>query len=178
MRNEIIGFCMSVAAAAMAVSGAAAAPGFSFAAIDGGEISLEELRDGPVLVVNTASRCGYTGQYAGLQELYDTYRERGLTVLAVPSNSFNQELGSNEEVKAFCEINYSLNLPMTEVTDVKGEGAHPFFLWLKEAHGFEPQWNFNKALLNREGEFVTGWGAATEPMSEGVLAEVESALAP
>lgn len=172
MRNAIFGICLGAAAGL----GASAAPGFTFAGIDGGEIALEDLREGPVLVVNTASRCGYTGQYAGLQELYDAYRERGLTVLAVPSNSFNQELGSNEEVKEFCEVNYSLNIPMTEVTEVTGEGAHPFFRWLKEAHGFEPKWNFNKALLNGEGEFVAGWGASAEPMSEGVVAEVESAL--
>lgn len=175
MREMIRKFGLgAVFAAASGVSAMAA--GFTFASINGGEIALDDLRGGPVLVVNTASRCGYTGQYDGLQALYDAYREEGLTVLAVPSDSFNQELDSNEAVKEFCEVNYSLTIPMTEVTEVKGAGAHPFYLWLKEAHGFEPSWNFNKALLNGQGEFIAGWSASTEPMSGEVTAKVEGAL--
>lgn len=176
MRNAILGICLGAASAAMTAIGAFAAPGFTFASIDGGEISLDDYRGGPVLVVNTASRCGFTYQYEGLQALYDRYRDRGLTVLAVPSDSFYQELGSNEEVKEFCSVNYGLTIPMTEVTDVTGDGAHPFYRWLREEHDFKPGWNFNKALLDADGEFVAGWGASEKPMSEEIAGKVEGAL--
>lgn len=165
-------------AAALAITafGAAAAPDFIFPSIEGGEISLAGFRGGPVLVVNTASRCGFTYQYAGLQELYDAYRERGLTVVAAPSDAFNQELGSNAAVKDFCAVNYGLTIPMAEVTAVTGAEAHPFYAWLLEAHGFEPQWNFNKALLDANGEFVAGWGSSTQPMSAEITGAVEKLL--
>ena len=100
---------------------------FIFKSADGGVINLEDFRGTPVLVVNTASRCGFTGQLEGLQKLSDSYQEQGLTVLAVPSNDFNQELATIEAVKEFCSVNYNLTLPMTDITSVRGKNAHPFF---------------------------------------------------
>jgi glutathione peroxidase len=109
-----------------------------FQSIDGGEIILSQWAGQPVLVVNTASRCGYTKQYDGLQSLYDTYRARGLVVLAVPSGDFRQELKTNAAVKDFCELQFGLDMPMTEITRVKGPSAHAFYRSLKAEAGFEP----------------------------------------
>ncbi|MGB0411865.1 MAG: glutathione peroxidase [Pikeienuella sp.] len=136
---------------------------FVFKDIDGGEIRLSDFRGGPVLVVNTASRCGFTYQYEGLQTLYEQYKDKGLTVLAVPSNAFRQELSNNEAVKDFCEVNYGLTIPMTEVTVIKGADAHPFYQWLKAEHRFTPRWNFNKVLLDGEGAVVETYGSGDRP---------------
>lgn len=148
------------------------AGGFVFPAIDGGEIALS----GVTLVVNTASMCGFTYQYAGLQELQDEYGPRGLTVIAAPSDDFNQELGSNEKVKEFCEVNYGLTLPITGIVRVRGPEAHPFWLWLRAAHGVEPRWNFNKALIDGEGRLLGFWGSGTKPTAPEIRAAVETAL--
>lgn len=137
---------------------------FTFPSIDGDDISLTEYRGGPVLVVNTASRCGYTYQYNGLQALYDRYRSGGLVVLAVPSRSFRQELNSNEAVKEFCEVNYGLDMPMTEVTPVTGAKAHPFYQWVASETGFEPTWNFNKVLLDSNGHIVETFRSRDAPL--------------
>ena len=166
---------LPLTASRIAAAPLAAAQPFTFDNIGGGTLSLDQWRGRPVLVVNTASRCGFTPQYDGLQELYDRYRERGLVVLAVPSNDFRQELGSEAEVKEFCEMTFGLDIPMTTITPVRGAGAHPLYRWLAE-QGFEPSWNFNKALIGPDGTFVAGWGATTRPMSEAIVSEIEPLL--
>ncbi|WP_050929616.1 glutathione peroxidase [Aestuariivita boseongensis] len=148
----------------------------TFPSIDGGTLSVEEWRGQPVLVVNTASQCGFTYQYDGLQALYDRYRDQGLVVLAVPSDDFNQELSSAEEVKEFCEINFNLDLPMTDITHVRGAKAHPFYKAVRETTGFEPKWNFNKVLLNPDGEVVSAWGSAVKPQAPAITREIEKLL--
>ena len=155
----------------------AATRDWRFASIDGGTLSLSQWAGQPVLVVNTASRCGFTPQYDGLQALYDRYRARGLVVLAVPSQDFRQELASNEEVKDFCEVNFDLDLPMTTITHVKGGNAHPFYKWLAQSEGWAPQWNFNKVLIAPDGSVAGTWGSATRPTS-GVLTRQIEALLP
>lgn len=154
----------------------AAAPDAPFRAIEGGELRLSNYRGGPVLLVNTASMCGFTYQYEGLQALWDAYRDEGLTVVAVPSDAFNQEYADSGEVKAFCDANFGITLPMTEVTPITGAEAHPIYRWLREAHGFTPRWNFNKVLLDADGEFVEAWGANVRPASPSILRAVERAL--
>ena len=149
---------------------------FVFKSADGGVINLEDFRGKPVLVVNTASRCGFTGQLETLQKLSDTYREEGLTVLAVPSNDFNQELKTTEAVKEFCSVNYNLTLPMTEITSVRGNNAHPFFKWVKETTGFSPKWNFNKILIDPSGKVVQTFGSLTRPTSGAITREIEKYL--
>ncbi|MEM7270198.1 MAG: glutathione peroxidase [Pseudomonadota bacterium] len=149
---------------------------FTFTAIEGHEIKLSDYRGGPVMVVNTASLCGFTYQYAQLQALHEDLAAKGLTVLAVPSDDFNQEYGSNEEVKEFCEVNYALTVPMTEVEQVTGRAAHPFYRWLADEHGFRPGWNFYKALLDADGRFVVGFGSTDEPDSERVLSAIRKLL--
>ena len=149
---------------------------FLFKSADGGVINLEDFKGNPVLVVNTASRCGFTGQLETLQKLSDTYSDEGLTVLAVPSNDFNQELSSIEAVKNFCTVNYNLTLPMTEITSVRGKHAHPFFRWVKETTGFSPKWNFNKILIGPSGEIVQTYGSLTRPTSGTLTSEIEKLL--
>lgn len=163
-------------AATLAGAAAAAPPADPFASIDGGTLSMADYAGRPVLVVNTASMCGYTPQYEGLQALYDTYRDKGLVVLAVPSDDFNQELASAGEVKEFCAVNFGLTLPMTDITPVRGQAAHPFYLWVKAETGFEPRWNFNKVLIAGDGTVLGTWGSGTEPMGQQIRGAVEAAL--
>lgn len=151
-------------------------PSDPFVSIDGGTVSVADFAGRPVLVANTASMCGYTPQYEGLQDLYDTYRARGLVVLAVPSDDFRQELSSAEEVKEFCAVNFGLDLPMTDITHVKGPDAHPFFAWVKEQTGFVPKWNFNKVLIDGQGRVAGTWPSGVEPMSSDIRGAVEAAL--
>lgn len=153
-----------------------AAEPFTFTSIEGGTLDLAEWQGQPVLVVNTASRCGFTPQYDGLQTLYDRYRDRGLVVLAVPSDDFRQELDSAEAVKDYCETTFGLTLPMTDITHVRGSEAHPFYAWVRQTEGFEPAWNFNKILIGPDGAVLATWGATTRPLSSAVTGAVEAAL--
>ncbi|TNF59428.1 MAG: glutathione peroxidase [Rhodobacteraceae bacterium] len=148
----------------------------SFPSIDGGILNLEDWRGQPVLVVNTASQCGYTGQYADLQTLYETYRDRGLVVLAVPSDDFNQELDTAQDVKEFCEVTFGLTLPMTDILSVRGPGAHEFYQDVAAETGFVPAWNFNKVLIGPDGAVVATWGSRTKPMSRAITGEIELLL--
>lgn len=152
------------------------AAAFDFQALEGGTIDLDALKGRAVLVVNTASLCGFTDQYAGLQTLQDTYGNAGLTVIGVPSDDFRQELESDAEVAAFCEANYGLTIPLTAITSVTGEAAHPFYRWLEETHGKAPNWNFNKALLDPSGNLVAFEGAGTRPMSPRLTRAIEAVL--
>lgn len=154
----------------------AAMAGFTFTAIEGGQIDLDAWRGHPVLVVNTASLCGYTPQYEDLQTLQDTYGGRGLKVLAVPSNDFAQELDSEAAVKEFCDVNFGLTLPMTTITPVTGAAAHPFYAWVKGQTGFEPGWNFNKVLLDAQGAVVETWGSGPKPTGVAITRKIEALL--
>jgi len=168
-----------VAAALMpvaAIAGTAGARDWSFSSIDGGTLSLAGWAGRPVLVVNTASRCGFTPQYDGLQALYDRYRARGLVVLAVPSDDFRQELSSDAEVREFCELNFNLTLPMTTITPVTGPGAHPFYRWLADTTGWAPAWNFNKVLIAPDGAVAGTWGATTRPGAKAITGRIEALL--
>lgn len=147
-----------------------------FGSIDGGELAIADWSGQPVLVVNTASRCGYTQQYAGLQELYDRYRDQGFVVLAVPSNDFRQELSSDEKVKEFCEVQFGLDIPMTTITPVRGREAHPFYASLADEEGFAPRWNFNKVLIGPEGSVAGTWGSRTKPLSGKITRAVEALI--
>ncbi|MDU8914127.1 glutathione peroxidase [Aestuariicoccus sp. MJ-SS9] len=153
-----------------------AAQGFNFDSIDGGTLDLADWRGQPVLVVNTASRCAFTPQYDALQALYDRYRDRGLVVLAVPSDDFRQELDDAAAVKEFCEVNFGLTLPMTGITHVTGPEAHALYRWLRDSHGFTPAWNFNKALIGPDGALVATYGATARPLSRRITGDIEALL--
>lgn len=164
------------AAAFAFLAPAAALAGFSFPSIDGGTIDLDAFKGRPVLVVNTASLCGFAPQFDDLQALHDEYAKRGLVVLAVPSDDFRQELASAEEVKSFCATNFDLTIPMTDITHVTGDQAHPFYQWLAETEGFTPGWNFNKVLLDGDGQVVETWGSVMRPTAEPVVSRIEALL--
>ena len=141
--------------------------------------ALKNLKDKTVLLVNVASNCGFTKQYSELQELYDKYSEKGLVVLGVPSNQFGgQEPGSNNEIKDFCETNFNITFPMTTKIDVKGENAHPIYLWAKENFGNAavPKWNFHKILINKDGKIEDTYSSFTKPMSKKLINKIEEIL--
>ena len=149
---------------------------FSFKSIDGGSLNLGNYRGKAILITNTASRCGFTNQYADLEELHKVYQDKGLVVIAVPSNDFNQELSSNSKVKEFCNVSFGLTLPITEVTSIRGNQAHPFYSWLKREHGFQPKWNFYKVLLDKNGSFHSSFNSFTKPNSSSLLKVVDEVL--
>lgn len=167
------GLAASLAIASAAWAGVSAR---SFSNIDGGQLDLNDWAGRPILVVNTASQCAYTSQYDQLQTLYDRYRARGLIVLAVPSDDFRQELDSAAEVKEFCEMTFGLDLPMTDITHVRGAGAHPFYAHVRAETGFEPRWNFNKILLGPDGKVAATWGAPVKPLSSPMTKAIEALL--
>ena len=143
-------------------------------------INLSDYKGKTLVVVNTASLCGFTYQYDRLQKLYDDYKDQGLVVLGVPSNDFgNQESGTNSEVKEFCESTFSITFPLTEKNVVKGKDAHPFFKWSKKELGFiggVPRWNFHKIIIGKDGNAIAGYTALTRPSSKKFISEIEKAL--
>jgi glutathione peroxidase len=151
-------------------------PYTTFNSIDGGIIDTNDWIGKPYLIVNTASKCGFTRQYAPLQKLYDRFHEQGLQMIAVPSDDFNQELDTDEAVKAFCELTYGIDMPMSTTTSVKGNQAHPFYKALKNETGFVPSWNFNKVLIDSNGNLAATWGSTTNPLSAKIIAAVKASL--
>lgn len=151
---------------------------YSFTSIDGGPLAMDQYKGKAVLVVNTASRCGFTYQYEGLQALWQTYRDKGLVVLGVPSNNFGgQEPGTETEIKEFCAVNFSVDFPMTEKVDVVGSAAHPMYRWMAEqAGGKAPQWNFYKYLIDPGGHVVALFPSQTKPDAPELAAAVEKML--
>ena len=152
---------------------------FEFTAIEGEPLLMTTFEGKVVLVVNTASRCGFTHQYADLQAVWGRYRDRGLVVLGVPSNDFGgQEPGTEAKIKEFCEVNFNVDFPMTAKVQVRGDEAHPFYRWAAEALGpaAEPRWNFHKYLIAPDGRLVDWFATSTSPTSERVLSAIEAYL--
>lgn len=152
---------------------------FSFTAIEGGALPASSFAGKAVLVVNTASMCGFTKQYAGLQALWQTYRDRGLVVLGVPSNDFgSQEPGSEAEIKEFCDVNFEVDFPMTTKETVKGPNAHPFYKWAGKQAGMmgTPKWNFHKYLIAPDGSFKDWFATTTSPDAQKLIDSVEAVL--
>ena len=166
---------LSAAALAAPARAGTTAHDFAFESIDGGRLALSRFAGRALLVVNTASRCGFTYQYEALQGVWERYRDRGLTVLGVPSDQFRQELSSEAEVKAFCETNFAIDFPMTAITPVAGRDAHPFYAWVAERFG-APRWNFHKYLIDPAGRPVAGFGTGTDPTDPEVLTAIERVL--
>jgi glutathione peroxidase len=153
---------------------------FEFVSLDGEKLPLADWRGRPVLVVNTASFCGYTPQYSDLESLWRRYRERGLVVLGVPSNDFGQqEPGSAAEIRQFCETNYQVDFPLAEKCRVIGGGAHPFYRWVVEQLGEAgaPRWNFHKYLIGPDGQLAGAWPSRVGPLDPAVTGEIEGMLA-
>jgi glutathione peroxidase len=152
---------------------------FSFTDIDGAPLPLSSFEGKTVLVVNTASRCGLTPQYEGLETLYTQYRDKGLVVLGVPCNQFaGQEPGTEAEIGAFCQTRFNVDFPLTAKTDVKDATRHPFYAWAQEVLGDAavPVWNFHKILIGPAGEAIAAFGPRTEPLDPAITGAVEAAL--
>jgi glutathione peroxidase len=146
--------------------------------ISGETINFSDFKNNVVLIVNTASYCGFTNQYEELQVLWDKYNKKGLVILAVPSNSFNQEKNKNSDVKEFCEVNFNITFPLSTITEVKGNNAHELFKWAKTNHGNSavPKWNFHKILINKEGKIEDTFSSFTKPLSKKMINKIESIL--
>ena len=151
---------------------------FKINSITGDQIDLKDFKGKPILIVNTASYCGFTKQYNDMQELWEKYRDRGLIVLGVPSNSFNQEKSDNSAVKEFCEVNFNINFPLTEIADVRGDNAHEIYKWAKANYGKSavPKWNFYKILINKEGKIEDTYASLTSPTSNKITKKIENLL--
>ena len=147
--------------------------------ISGDDLNLSKLKGKTILLVNVASNCGFTKQYEDLQNLYDSYKNKGLIVIGMPSNQFGgQEPGSETEIKKFCETNFNITFQMTSKHDVKGDNAHPIYIWAKETFGKStvPKWNFHKILINKEGKVEDTFASFTNPMSKKIINKLEEIL--
>ncbi len=151
---------------------------YSFRKIEGGELPLSAWRGKPVLVVNTASECGFTPQYAALEKLWQRYRDKGFILLGVPSNDFGgQEPGSEAQIQTFCQKNYGVDFPLAAKEPVKGASAHPFYQWIAQQGG-APKWNFHKFLIGPDGSLAGEWPSKVAPEDAAITGVIDKALAP
>jgi glutathione peroxidase len=175
-----IGYCIMTSSIASTSDVSNKAYGYSFTSLRGQEpLPLSSFRGKVLLIVNTASKCGFTPQYAQLEKLYEKYKDRGLVILGVPANDFgSQEPGTESEIADFCQINYGVTFPMTAKEVVSGKSAHPFYLWARQQLGFgtAPKWNFHKYLINRKGELIDYFYSTTSPEAGRLIKAVEKAL--
>ena len=151
---------------------------FKIKSITGEMLNFSDYQDKTILIVNVASYCGFTKQYADLQNLWELYQNKGLVVIGVPSNSFNQEKNDEKEIKSFCEVNFNINFPLTSIYDVKGNNAHEIYKWAKKNHGNSavPKWNFHKILIGKNGKVIDTFVSFTNPMSNKIINAVEKSL--
>jgi len=151
---------------------------FTIESISGETINLSDYKSKVVLLVNTASKCGFTSQYSGLQKIYEKYRADGLVVLGVPTNDFNQELSKDSDVKEFCEIRFGVEFPMSSIQPIRGDNAHPIYKWIKSNVSVigQPRWNFHKYLIGKDGRIINWFSSMTSPTSEGLVNQIETAL--
>ena len=151
---------------------------FNFKSINGEMIKLSDYKDKVVVLVNVASRCGFTRQYDDLQSLWTNYRDKDLIVIGIPTNDFKQEPASNADIKDFCEQNFNINFPMTEKINVLGKNAYPFYKWAKENHGkgAVPKWNFHKIIIGKNGKVADTFASITNPSSKKFVNFIENQI--
>ena len=152
---------------------------FSFNDLDGSKLNLSEFKNKVIIVVNVASQCGFTSQYEDMQKVWESYQNKGLIMLGVPSNDFgNQEPGNSKEIKNFCEAKFGITFPMTEKVPVKGEKAHPFYKWAKENYGKKaiPKWNFHKIIIGKNGKIDDTFSSMTNPSSKKFIEALEKSI--
>ena len=152
---------------------------FKINSINGEELDLSSFKGKTILLVNVASKCGFTNQYDDLQNLYDNFKDKGLIVIGIPTNQFGgQEPGSEKEIKNFCETNFNITFPMTSKYEVKGANAHPIYIWAKDTFGKStvPKWNFHKILINKNGKIEDTFASFTGPLSNKVVKKIEQIL--
>ncbi|MBT3850416.1 glutathione peroxidase [bacterium] len=146
--------------------------------INGQVIHFSEFKDKTILLVNVASKCGFTGQYEGLQAVWDKYKDKDFVLIGIPSNDFYQEYSNEGDVKNFCERTFGVNFPMTSINAVRGKDAHPFYKWAKLTYGNKtvPKWNFHKILINKEGKVISAFSSMTKPTSNKIINLIEENL--
>ncbi len=149
---------------------------FNFLDIDGNMVELSIFNGKPLLIVNTASRCGFTPQYEGLQNLFTKYRKTDLTIIATTSNSFNQEFENPEDIKKICLVNYNVGFITSSPIEVKGDNIHPIYKWIEKKYNKSPKWNFYKYLFNRSGELEGSWSSITKPDSNKIISKIENLI--
>ena len=151
---------------------------YSFNGIEGGQINLSDYKDKVIVVVNVASRCGYTPQYEGLQTLYNDYKNKDVIVIGVPTNNFKQEPGTNDQIKDFCETTFGISFPMTEKIDVIGANSHPFYKWARKDFGMSaiPKWNFHKIVIGKNGKIEDTFASFTKPTSKKFIRLIEKLI--
>ena len=151
---------------------------YEFNSIDGDLIKLGQYRGKVIVVVNVASRCGYTPQYEDLQTLWSEYKNKNLVVLGVPTNNFRQEPGNNKEIKNFCETNFGITFPMTEKINVIGNNSHPFYKWARKDYGIGaiPKWNFHKIIIGKDGKVAETFSSITKPSSKKFIKVIENLI--
>ena len=151
---------------------------FSFKDIDGNNLKFKDYKGKVLLIVNTASFCGFTSQYKAMQALWDDYKDKDFVLIGIPSNDFYQESDTEKEVKNFCERTFGVNFPMTSITSVRGKDAHPFYKWAKLTYGTKtvPKWNFHKILIDKNGKVVETYSSTTKPTNQKVIDKINSLL--
>ena len=151
---------------------------YEFTSIDGSTIKLSDFKNKVIVVVNVASRCGYTPQYEDLQKLWLNYKNKNLVVIGVPTNNFKQEPGSNKDIKDFCETNFGISFPMTEKVNVIGSDSHPFYKWAKKDFGLGaiPKWNFHKIIIGKNGKVIETFASYTKPYSKKFINIIENLI--
>ena len=152
---------------------------FNFNDLDGSSLKLSDFKNNVIVVVNVASQCGFTSQYEDMQKIWERYQNKGLIIIGVPSNDFgNQEPGSSKEIKNFCEAKFGITFPMTEKVVVKGDKAHPFYLWAKKNYGKSavPKWNFHKIIIDKNGKVADTFSSITNPSSKKFTKVLENLI--
>ena len=152
---------------------------FDFNNLDGKKLKLSDYKNKVIVVVNVASQCGFTNQYEDMQKIWESYKEKGIVMLGIPSNDFGgQEPGSNKEIKTFCETTFGITFPITEKVSVKGDNAHPFYKWAKDNHGIGaiPKWNFHKIIVGKEGKVIDTFASFTKPNSKKIIALIQKEI--
>ena len=149
---------------------------FNFLDIDGNKVELSIFKGKPLLIVNTASRCGFTPQYEGLQNLFTKYRKTDLTIIATTSNSFNQEFDNSDDIKKICLVNYNVGFITSSPIEVKGKNIHPMYKWIENNYNKSPKWNFYKYLFNRSGELEESWSSITKPDSKKIINKIDKLI--
>ena len=149
---------------------------FNITDIDNNIVNLSKFNGNPILLVNTASRCGFTPQYEGLQNIFVKYKSTDLTIIATTSNSFNQEFDNTEDIKKICLVNYGVSFITSSPINVKGVGSHPIYKWIKTEYKKSPKWNFYKYLFDRKGKLVDSWSSITKPDSSKIIRKIEKLI--
>ena len=149
---------------------------FNFLDIEGNMVELSIFKGKPLLIVNTASRCGFTPQYEGLQNLFTKYRKTDLTIIATTSNSFNQEFENPDDIKRICLVNYNVGFITSSPIEVKGQNIHPIYKWIKKDYNKSPKWNFYKYLFNRSGKLEDSWSSIIKPDSKKIIKKIDNLI--